>query len=347
MKIKVTFVMISLVLLSGCGTLKLKTNEVLKSGDKRDEKIIKKEIKPSSNEEITEFNKYEEGEYRISAGDVIGVVNTYKTIENGEYIVNIGGDINIEKIGSVIAVGKTIKEVENEINMKLNEFYKNEKAVLNFKKINNNFSILGDIKAPGLVAIEGKISLIEAIAKSGGVTLDEKSEGNYYARVMRENGKSIIIDIKEILYTGDVAKNINLKKGDTVYVFADKNSYKNNKIYVFGDVASAGEFEYEDNLNLLEAIVKAGGPTKYGKMEKVFVIRTDAEDKIKVYGCELEKILNTKESKMVYLEKKDIVFIGKSMTGKINSALETIMTPLMFTNAVLSPVNSIQSISGN
>lgn len=346
MKIKLILLIISLVLLSGCGSLKLKTNEVLKSSEKSEEKIIKKEIKTSSSEEIAEFNKYEDKEYKISEGDIIGIVNTYKTIENGEYIVNIGGDINIEKIGSVTAAGKTIKEVEKEINVKLNEFYKNEKAVLNLKKINNNFSILGDIKTPGLVAIEGKISLIEAIAKSGGVS-SEKNVGNYYARVMRENGKSIIVDIKEILYTGDIEKNVNLKKGDTIYVFADREGEKNNKIYVFGDVARAGEFEYNENLNLLEAIIKAGGPTKYGKMEKVFVIRTDSEERVKVYGCELEKILNTKESKMVYLQKKDIVFIGKSMVGNINGAIESILPSLMLTNSVLAPINSINELSGN
>ena len=121
---------------------------------------------------------------------------------------------------------------------------------------------------------------------------------------------------------------------------------KDNKIYVFGDVAKAGEFDYEENLNLLEAIIKAGGPTKYGKMDKVFVIRTDSEDKVRVYGCELEKILNKKDSRMVYLEKKDIVFIGKSMIGKVNSAIESLLPPLMLTNSVLSPIESIQNLAG-
>ena len=80
-------------------------------------------------------------------------------------------------------------------------------------------------------------------------------------------------------------------------------------------------------------------------MDKVFVIRTDSEDKVRVYGCELEKILNEKDSKMVYLEKKDIVFIGKSMVGKVNSAIESLLPPLMLTNSVLSPIESIQNLA--
>ena len=342
MRKKAIAVVLALMVFGGCGSLKIKTNEELKNSESRKTVTIKKEINLSTKEEIEEFNKNEEIEYKISAGDVIGLTTVYKAIENADYIVNIGGDINIEKIGRVVAAGKTLQDVEKDINNKFAEYYKSEKIVLNFKKVNNNFSILGAVKSPGIVPIEGKVTLIEAVAKAGGVAAEDKTD--FYGRIMRADGKSIVINLNDILYRGDITKNVNLKKGDTVYVFSE-SAGKDNKIYVFGDVARAGEFEYEENLNLLEAIIKAGGPTKYGKMDKVFVIRTDSEDKVRVYGCELEKILNEKDSKMVYLEKKDIVFIGKSMVGKVNSAIESLLPPLMLTNSVLSPIESIQNLA--
>ena len=57
-------------------------------------------------------------------------------------------------------------------------------------------------------------------------------------------------------YTGlqlEIDKNVYLKKGDTVYVFSE-SAGKDNKIYVFGDVARAGEFEYEEKVYYLELV---------------------------------------------------------------------------------------------
>ena len=342
MKIKITLVIISLVLLSGCGSLTWKTKEPLKSAEKIEEKKIKKEITTSSDEEIAAFNKEEDIEYKISAGDVIELVSTYKTVENKDYTVDISGELNIEKIGVVRAEKKSLKELEKDVNEKFAEYYKSEKIILNFKKINNNISVLGAVKSPGIMAIEGKVTLVEAVAKTGGI-ISEGEISDYFVRVTGSNGKSVVINLEDILYKGDFSKNIILKKGDTVYIFGKSGSVEKN-IYVFGDVARTGEVEYKGNISLLEAIIKAGGPTKYGKMDKVFVIRTDSEDKVRVYGCELEKILNTKDSKMVYLENKDIVSIGKSMIGKVNGAIESVLPPLMLTNSVLSPIESINNL---
>lgn len=339
MKIKVIAVVLSVVILGGCGTLSIKKSEVLKNKVETTKERENNDIRLSTSEEIEGFNKIDELEYKISAGDIINLKTTYKTIDDTDYIVNVTGYINVEKIGNILATGKTLEEVEKEINNRMSEYYKSEKIILNFKKISNNISILGEIKSPGIIPIEGKITLIEAIARVGGFN-DGKSKKKYYSRVVGVNGASVIIDLSEILENGDAKKNIFLKKNDMVYIF----SKEGNGIYIFGDIAKAGKYDYYDGVSILEALIIAGGPTKYSKLDKIFVIRTDKEKKVRVYGCELERIINKKDSEMIYLQNKDIVYIGKSMIGNVNSAIESILPPLMLTNSVLSPIESINNL---
>ena len=204
MRKKAIAIVLALIVFGGCGSLEVKTKEELKNPENRKTVSVKKDMKLSTKEEIEEFNKNEEIEYKISAGDIIGLTTVYKTIENADYIVNIGGDINIEKMGSIVAVGRTLKQVEKDINDRFAEYYKSEKIVLNLKKVNNSFSILGAVKAPGIISIDGKITLIEAVAKAGGVMAEGKMD--FYGRVIRTDGKSIVINLNDILYRGDITK---------------------------------------------------------------------------------------------------------------------------------------------
>ena len=107
--------------------------------------------------------------------------------------------------------------------------------------LENNIYVLGEVKNPGLYAIEGTCSLVEAISLAGGYTdkarlssclvirkFPQDQEGIEMrtitlkeVKVIREEFEQVIeVDLKKILKEGHLAQNIMLQPQDIVYLSA-------------------------------------------------------------------------------------------------------------------------------
>ncbi len=80
------------------------------------------------------------------------------------------GQINLPLIGAVQAAGRTGPEVEAEIASRLRAKYlKNPQVNVYIKEFNSQkITVEGAVKKPGLYPITGQMSLLQAIALSGG-----------------------------------------------------------------------------------------------------------------------------------------------------------------------------------
>jgi len=89
--------------------------------------------------------------------------------EDSKYIVYSDGTIILPLLNSVYIEGLTIKELNEELTNKYKEFLKAPYVKASIK--NHKIFVLGEVMKRGVVPIEGEtISVIEAIAKSGGLT---------------------------------------------------------------------------------------------------------------------------------------------------------------------------------
>jgi len=105
--------------------------------------------------------------------------------------------------------------------------------------LENNVYVLGEVKSPGLYAIEGSCSLIEAISLAGGYTdkarldsclvirefppdqegLEMRTITLKEVKVIREENEQIFeVNLKKILKDGQLAQNITLQPQDIVYL---------------------------------------------------------------------------------------------------------------------------------
>lgn len=87
--------------------------------------------------------------------------------------------------------------------------------------------------------------------------------------------------------------------------------YNSKKIYIFGEVSKPGTFPYEENMNVIQAVLQAGGFTKSAAKNSANVTRIidGQERKIKVavqdIGVGIEKNF--------LLQPGDIIFIPESL----------------------------------
>lgn len=109
-------------------------------------------------------------EYRTGAGDKLRVTVFGHEDLSGEFQVDGSGYISVPLIGNVEAGDKTSQELESAIVYKLRpDYLKNPRVsveVLSYRP----FYILGEVKNPGSYAYVNGMTVVNAIALSGGYT---------------------------------------------------------------------------------------------------------------------------------------------------------------------------------
>ncbi|SFV53917.1 Polysaccharide export outer membrane protein [hydrothermal vent metagenome] len=166
---------------------------------------------------------------KITANDIleIDIINMNKrsnimmserglvTTSNNKYVVYEDGTILLPLLNSVYVAGLTIKELNNMLTSKYKEFLKSPYVRTSVK--NHKIYVLGEVSKQGVVALEGEsISVIEAIARSGGLT-------NYALRshvrvINEENGKYIMHTLNFNNFSTLNSHSLMLKNNSIVYV---------------------------------------------------------------------------------------------------------------------------------
>ena len=198
------------------------------------------------------------------------------------------GRINVPYIGHVGAGGLSIPELEALITEPLGrDYFVNPGVSVHIKEYHSlQYFISGAVNLPGLYEMRSRATLMEIIAKAGGVLADR---GNV-AYILREStgqlvegkdikdllsGKEPIkVDLKRLLDRGDMTCNPILQSGDVIYIPLQKVlNLAESRVYVEGEVKRPGIFEYQPGLTALNACIMAGGFDKFAAPSRTRIIR--------------------------------------------------------------------------
>ncbi|HHT9107058.1 MAG TPA: polysaccharide biosynthesis/export family protein [Candidatus Wunengus sp. YC63] len=125
-------------------------------------------------------------------------------------------------------------------------------------------------------------------------------------------------------------------------VLVSISTVQSQKIMVLGEVNTPGVFTLDTDIDILEAISKAGGMTKDAKMANVLIIRR-GQGKPEVTSLNLKKVFKGGDiSQNLILQNGDIVYLPRVTIANVSrffSQLSEILSPfVMFeTGAVLWP----------
>lgn len=141
--------------------------------------------------------------------------NGLTTVPNNKYVVYEDGSILLPLLNSIHVEGLTIKELNQMLTSKYKEFLKAPYVRTSVK--NHKVYVLGEVKEQGVVSLEGEsISVIEAIARSGGLT-------NYALRshvrvISKQNGKYIMQTLNFNDFSTLNSSSLMLKNDSIVYI---------------------------------------------------------------------------------------------------------------------------------
>ena len=244
--------------------------------------------------------------YRMGPRDVITLtIHAGGELQNQvDLTISEKGTINVPFIGPVQAAGRTILELEKIITKPLaQDYFVNPDVNIAVKEYHSlQYFISGAVKTPGLYEMTSKATLLELIAKAGGV-LPERGNVAYIQRKStarsaagkRKNNQQpknefIKVDLKKLLDQGDMTQNEALESGDVVYIPPEKTlNLAESKIYVGGEVKKPGIFAFQPGLTALNACILAGGFTKFAAPNRTRVIRNHGA-KQKIFKINLNDV---------------------------------------------------------
>ena len=231
----------------------------------------------------------QEADYFVGAQDVLVITSYDQADLTGKFTIETDGSFSYPMIGRVQAGGLTLRGVESKIRTELIEqgFFKDPQITVAIETYRSQkIYVVGEVRTPGAYALSGNMRLVEALALAGSTQptasgeavivrgarngVVEGSKGIPPALLAGPVGSgdgAIRVDLR-LLESGDLAQNIPLHAGDTIFVLRAES------VYVFGQVKNPGAYPVRAReTTVLQALSLASGVTDRGATGRITIVR--------------------------------------------------------------------------
>ena len=259
------------LMLAACGSISPKPSRI--RAPEKDFKVdLPKQIQGfATPEKIEATSPHESYQYRLGPGDLVNILVWHRPeLSQESVVISPDGFIAMPRVGSLNVMNRTPDEVQNIITTKLELLYIKPEVTVRVHEFHNNKAfILGRVSKPGVINFPGKGTLLEALALAGGLPDQGKEASLTKCAIIRGNDTVIWIDLIDLLKKGNMALNAPIRNNDVIYI----PEASDDLIYVMGEVITPGALQLKNGMNVLKAIMLAGGMNKQANPEKVFLIR--------------------------------------------------------------------------
>ena len=226
-------------------------------------------------------------EYRIGPDDVLEIKFWQDPALNTQTRVGQDGGITIDIIGRIQAAGKTTEQLQNDIVRQIARLNKKiSQAVVVVVEFNYNHVFLtGQVKIPGKLAFEKIPDLWTIINEAGGINEFGDLGRVTIIRGGDRAGEVEIVDVREAISRGQLDRLPKIYRQDTIEIPRSpaglptsglaQATQRRDIVYIIGAVKAPGAIKFEENLDILEALALAGGPSPDADLKKVKVITKD------------------------------------------------------------------------
>lgn len=245
------------------------------------------------------------GDYVIGEGDGLDI--TVWGVKDLSFSVKVrpDGKITVPGLGDVAASGQTPAILQTSLSVKLKELVKNPIVTVTVREITNSKVYIygGGVKA-GVSDLSRRTTLLQLLCSIGEIkTADLKK--SYLLR----NGKKIKADFHKLFIDGETEQDTLLESGDSLFIplLLDKS------VYVLGAVNQSKAIEYREGLTVMEAILEAGGFTKFASQNDTQIRRNEAGKEVSLPVRAKEIVNDGNMSQNLKLKPGDYVIVKESL----------------------------------
>ncbi len=271
--------------------------------------------------------------YVIGIGDILEVA-VWEGIEEKKSTVEVkpDGTITVSFV-TIPADGLTVKQLTERLQEALKRFVREPRVEIKVKEYKSKtVKLLGAIQqqirqptGPGIYPLTGRVTLSQMITIAGGFS---KGANLAAIQITKKDGTTNVVNLFDLLFKGDLSKDVVLDEGDTIFVPA-RVEVENN-IFIFGEVRKPGVYPLKKGITLVQALGLAGGYRDSAVLKDVKVIRGGLENPVTI-SADVESIIRKGEvEKDILLKNNDIIYVPKGRIGDWNAFLAKLRPTLEF-----------------
>ena len=196
-------------------------------------------------------------------------------------------------------------------------------------------SVLGAVKNPGIVQLQGTKNLTEVLSLAGGLSPDAGDQVKITrslrygqiplpdAKVDPEGEFNIAqVSLRSIMQARSPKENIQILGHDVITV------PRADMVYVIGEVGKSGGFplQEKEGISVLQALSLAGGVSRFAALSSTRILRASADGGSRIeIPLDLKRLLSGKRDD-VQMKPGDILFVPNSLSK--NASLRAIETAI-------------------
>jgi len=222
-------------------------------------------------------------DYIISEGDTLNI-SVWGNKELSAIVkVRPDGKISVPALGEVHAADLTPMKLQDLLTEKMKTLVKNPLITVSIDQISNNkvYIFGGGVKAT-VFDLTRRTTLLQLLCVLG----DLNNADLHEAYVLR-NGEKIKRDFYRLFVKGRTEEDLAMNPNDVVFFPA----VTDNNIYVIGAVNTPKPITYREGMTVMEAILQAGGFTKYARENATEVLRKDNSGKQVSIPVKLKRLI--------------------------------------------------------
>jgi polysaccharide export outer membrane protein len=272
--------------------------------------------------------------YLLGPDDVIAIkALDAEEISSSSIRIDPSGYLSLPMVGRVAAGGLTVQQLENELSTRLKTYVRNPVVAVSVVEYRSQpVSVIGTVGQPGVHQLEGRKTLVEILAKAGGL----RPEAGNTIRITRRvewgpiplpsatrdpSGQFTVaqVSLRSIMQATSPEENILIRPNDVISV------PRADLVYVIGEVKKPGGFILYERGSVagLQALAMADGFTATAAPHKAMIIRQTSDGKRVEVAANLKDILSGKANDVELLP-EDILFIPTNVAK--NAVVRTLQT---------------------
>ena len=157
-------------------------------------------------------------EFLFGAGDRLSVV-VYKHDDlNAELVVSPDGTVTMPLVGRFDVAGRSFSELVATIETELHKYYTDASVAVNVLEVSNQkVFVLGEVNQPQVLQITGEMTVVEALARCGGLTKDAKTRNILLVRGGMDTAELYAVNVNA-LQQGDLSQNVAMQRDDILVI---------------------------------------------------------------------------------------------------------------------------------
>jgi polysaccharide export outer membrane protein len=255
------------------------------------------------------------GDYIVGEGDGLDIAVWGVKELTFSVRVRPDGKITVPGLGDVAASGQTPTQLQASLSIKLKELVKNPIVTVTVREITNSkVYIFGGGINSGVYDLNRRATLLQLLcslgsSSAGGGSGPGARAADYKKAYILRNGKKVKENFYSLFVKGDTSEDTMIESNDAIFIpqLLDRN------VYVLGAVNASRSIEYREGMTVMEAILEAGGFTKFADQNDVVIRRKDIDKDITL-EVKAKKLLKDGDlTQNILLKAGDYIVVRESL----------------------------------